>query len=223
VVKLKLFANAVISIFLPLLLIETAISQASASQADLPITTPVPTISAQEPDVIDWSPPISQDSVWLYQGFFPDTAPWVAPGVIVKNYLRDNATKKPTKNIAYNFPGRYPVAYQINKSLSGSNKLILEGRLHSDGAYSDCDSSIPNETTSLSVRNCADEYPNRNYYGYDAHGVSWWAYWGGTKGCPQCSKDAAVQRVAQSLIEVGKRHAQLIDEGAGVTLAGDDY
>jgi hypothetical protein len=214
---LKIFANAVYSAFLLLALIATAISPAFASQSA------APTRSTQASDVINWFPPQDQNSVWLYQGYFPDAAPWVAPGVVVKNYLRDNATHQPTKNINFNSPGRYPVAYQINKSLTGKHNLVLEGRLHSDGAYSDCEWSVATETTSLSVRNCADEYPNRHYYGYDARGVSWWTYWGGTKGCPKCSKDAAVQRVAQSLIEVGKRHADLIDAGAGITLAGDDF
>jgi len=230
---MKVFAKSIIAtLLLPVFLlgspnsgwtVETSLARDSDTLPGTPEAGRTPPLPAPAPGVISWSAPTDQKSVWLYQGYFPAKAPWVAPGVVVKNYLRDNVTGKPTKTINYDAPGRYPVAYQLNKSLTGKNNLILEGRLHIDGGYSDCEWTIPNETTSLSVRNCADEYPNRTYYGYDARGVSWWTYWGGTKGCPQCSRDAAVQRVAQSLIEVGKRHADLIDEGAGITLAGDEY
>lgn len=175
--------------------------------------------------VIAWAEvPVDMGATVFYQGYFPHSAPWVPPQVTVPDFVKDNSDSRPNPDV-YNVPGRYPVAYQIDKQLAVSNALILEAELHKDGGLSAyCEGYGSYEKTALSVRNCTAEYPGR-HRGNDEYfyGMGWWTYWGGTKKCPHCAKNTDGQRIAQSLIEVGQRHANLIDEGAGITLTGTEY
>ncbi|MFT4518814.1 MAG: hypothetical protein ACI9JM_001199 [Halioglobus sp.] len=175
--------------------------------------------------VIAWAEkPVDMGATLFYQGYFPHSEPWVPPQVTVPDFVKDNSGSRPNPDVR-NVPGRYPVAYQIDKLPVARNTLILEAELHKDGGLSAyCEGYGRYEKTALSVRNCTAEYPGR-HGGNDEYfyGMGWWTYWGGTQKCPQCARNSDGRRIARSLVEVGQRHANLIDKGAGITLTGTDY
>lgn len=178
----------------------------------------VPTLEAvvdEQYPGIDWADnPTDIGNYSLWQGYFPNADPWLPPDHVVPDY--------PPKG---NVPGRYPVAYEVPESVT-ANSMVLKAELHSDaGGTSWCESFGPSINTSeISVRGCTDEYPGRTgENSAQIHGLSWWTYWGGTASCPECAANAMGERLAQALIEVGDRHADLIDEGAGITFTGGSY
>lgn len=169
---------------------------------------------------LDWKAPVVIGSTNFYQGYFENVAPWIAPGVTIVDVVVDNSgNANPDIN---NAPGRYPVAYQRNITPTGSNHLILEAFLPADGGYSShCESLGTYDASQLSVRSCASEYPSRA--SHVNQGVSWLSYYGGTVANPEYARNSEGERIAEALRQVGLRHAEIIDEGAGITLQGSQY
>lgn len=215
------------SLLIFMLLLPTHTFEANAGAAKRAMSGPHVSVKPAKPNkpVIAWADmPVDMGATLFYQGYFPNSAPWVPPQVTVPDFVKDNSDSRPNPDV-YNVPGRYPVAYQIDKLPAGRKKLILEAQLHKDGGLSAyCEGYGSYEKTALSVRNCTAEYPGR-HRGNDEYfyGMGWWTYWGGTKKCPRCARNTDGWRIAQSLVEVGQRHANLIDKGAGITLTGTDY
>ena len=184
-------------------------------------------------DPIDWSPGVIFDlgGFDVYQGYFPDTGPYVPSGVTVasSSYPTTLSAVHPSgvDQPANENPARYPIAYNLNEGAqSNSQRLVMV--LHGDGAGEEaCHGYGVNVADEMRVRLCNSEYPSRDSVDYQSQGLGgtagWWTYWGGTPSCPQCSSNAAGQRIAQAIVELQADHAGILDVAAGVMLTGSDY
>lgn len=207
---------------------QVAVTASSARGPNQVRESVVPTLSDGTP------PPVTNAITWTgphqvgttapgnsdrYQGYFPDEAPWVPPNHTVPAHTNNGASFIPPVNN----PGLYPVSYQLRKSYTAGEDLILSSYLHGSGpddAYAESwfDQIVNQPNNYVLVANAGADYPSTASNALK--GKDYYTYYGGLSSTPEDSTASTPARIAQSLTEVETRHADMIDSDAGVFMFG---
>jgi len=170
---------------------------------------------------IYWLPTkIPVTSTYRYQGYFANTFPWVAKGVVVPEHTFTSSIWLPTQTpFKIHNLGHYPVTYQVPQGLKGGEKMTIGVTLYGwFGGSSYCENFGDAAPNSIAIRNCSSEYPLGSF---DA-GLGWWSYFGAAQNNGVAS-NADGERIAESVLSVMARHADSVDADAGITFGGNSY
>jgi hypothetical protein len=186
-------------------------------------TTAINVIVPETTDKIYWlDKKIPVVNTYRYQGYFPSKSPYIAKGVVIpaksfQSSIWPNGGAE--QKFTINSNGHYPVTYQVPKTMSGGEKLMVSAQLYGWGGNSNyCENFGDSPSGLISIRNCNSEY-NLNDF---SQGSGWWGFYGGHTD-PNNAFNADGERIAQSLLSVASRHRKSVDIDAGFMLTGASY